>query len=202
MELFKEHGFDHTTMEQIAEKADVAKGTLFNHYPNKSTILSYFGEQRASVIHGALSGRLGDVRGVRQKIIAIFELLAEMNEKDISHGMLVKLELLQRYASGGRENFSQIRSVVISLIEQGIREEEFRSGLEPGEAASLMMAIYLNATIDWVREGFQKSLREAYLQQLDIVFHGMNKQSASERSKRAVTDTVENRTANTGEAEN
>src|SRR4026208_154836 len=38
-ELFHEHGFDATTTEQIAERADVAKGTLFLYAKTKARLL-------------------------------------------------------------------------------------------------------------------------------------------------------------------
>lgn len=42
MELFNKQGFYDTTMEQIAEKADVAKKTLYNHFPVKEAIVSEY----------------------------------------------------------------------------------------------------------------------------------------------------------------
>lgn len=33
MNLFIQNGYEATTMEQIAEMADIAKGTLYNYFP-------------------------------------------------------------------------------------------------------------------------------------------------------------------------
>jgi AcrR family transcriptional regulator len=41
--FFKEKGFQETSMEEIAEKSDVSKGTLYNYFENKESILvGYF----------------------------------------------------------------------------------------------------------------------------------------------------------------
>lgn len=41
--LFKEKGFQETYMEEIAEKSDVSKGTLYNYFQDKESILvGYF----------------------------------------------------------------------------------------------------------------------------------------------------------------
>jgi AcrR family transcriptional regulator len=40
MRLFRRHGFDAVTMEQIAEAADIAKGTLYHYFPAKEAILA------------------------------------------------------------------------------------------------------------------------------------------------------------------
>lgn len=40
--LFREHGFETTTMEAIAEAVDIAKGTLYNYFPVKEAILDEY----------------------------------------------------------------------------------------------------------------------------------------------------------------
>ncbi|MFZ6029004.1 MAG: TetR/AcrR family transcriptional regulator [Chloroflexota bacterium] len=40
--LFREQGFDATTMESIAEAVDIAKGTLYNYFPVKEAILDEY----------------------------------------------------------------------------------------------------------------------------------------------------------------
>ncbi len=39
VDLFTEQGYDATTVEQIAQRAGVAKSTLFRHFPDKREIL-------------------------------------------------------------------------------------------------------------------------------------------------------------------
>ena len=50
--LFGEQGYDETTVAEIAEAADVAKGTFFNHFPTKE-----------SLAEALLSWRIGMLRG-------------------------------------------------------------------------------------------------------------------------------------------
>ncbi|MFS2050031.1 helix-turn-helix domain-containing protein, partial [Variovorax sp. CT11-76] len=42
MQLFEAQGYDATTMEQIALRADVAKGTLYNHFATKEAVLAHW----------------------------------------------------------------------------------------------------------------------------------------------------------------
>ncbi len=46
MDLFIRQGFEAVTMEQIAEQADIAKGTLYNYFPIKEAILDAFMKNR------------------------------------------------------------------------------------------------------------------------------------------------------------
>src|SRR5437899_3870437 len=40
MQLFAQHGFFSTTVEDITEAADVGKGTFFNYFPSKEHVLT------------------------------------------------------------------------------------------------------------------------------------------------------------------
>jgi len=44
-ELFHTVGYDQTTMETIADKAEVSRGTLFNYFPAKETLLIPFASE-------------------------------------------------------------------------------------------------------------------------------------------------------------
>src|SRR5712692_8725550 len=41
-ELFRTTGYDQATMDAIADKAEVSRGTLFNYFPSKETLLIPF----------------------------------------------------------------------------------------------------------------------------------------------------------------
>ncbi len=40
LELIDRHGYEAVTMEQIAEQADIAKGTLYHYYPVKEAVIA------------------------------------------------------------------------------------------------------------------------------------------------------------------
>lgn len=45
MQLFRTHGFDATSIEQITQKADVGKGTFYNYFPSKEAVVLEFSRQ-------------------------------------------------------------------------------------------------------------------------------------------------------------
>lgn len=46
VELFIRQGYENTTMDQIADTADVARATVFNHFPKKTAFLDDWTAQR------------------------------------------------------------------------------------------------------------------------------------------------------------
>jgi AcrR family transcriptional regulator len=45
MELFKARGCQQTTMDDIAAKAEISRGTLFNYFPSKDALLLPWGQE-------------------------------------------------------------------------------------------------------------------------------------------------------------
>jgi AcrR family transcriptional regulator len=82
LELFNEKGYDATTVEEIAERADVAKATFFNYFPRKDTLLLALSED----MFGELLEELGpseEWRGTaREQFQRLYLRLAEAVEQN------------------------------------------------------------------------------------------------------------------------
>jgi len=55
LELFTEHGFGHTTTEQIATRAGVTERTFFRHFPDKREVLFASEDELRDVTAAALA---------------------------------------------------------------------------------------------------------------------------------------------------
>jgi AcrR family transcriptional regulator len=45
MELFREKGFDNTSVDEIADRAGFSRATYFNHFGSKEGVVRYYGQQ-------------------------------------------------------------------------------------------------------------------------------------------------------------
>src|SRR5215203_4820178 len=82
-ELFHEYGFDATTTEQIAERADVAKGTLFLYAKTKARLLLLVYETE---IEDAVAKALRDLQPdapIVDTLVTLFSRFFNMYERDI-----------------------------------------------------------------------------------------------------------------------
>jgi AcrR family transcriptional regulator len=80
-DLFIEHGFDRTTMEAVAEAANVSVRTVFRYFPTKEDL--FFGDVEADLadLRELLDARPDD-EPVMQSVKAVIEVLAGRIEED------------------------------------------------------------------------------------------------------------------------
>lgn len=160
--LFEKHGYEQVTMEQIAIEADVAKGTLYNHFPTKEAVLAHW-------IHAQLAKDLQHLQadcerrsGFPGKLMIILDASAEWCEQ---HRVYLGPYLRFRFLSIGSpdtDNFdgSDMVTAFGFLIEQGQRSGELRDNLSASHLAWLLNYLYLGALMRWLTQPGLKLQKE------------------------------------------
>lgn len=134
VKLFRQQGFDAATMEQIAEEADIAKGTLYNYFPVKEAILSEyirrsFREKNARRIEQlqALPDTHARMVSVLTELISGIATQKEIYEKYLTYQLrnILSLQKTERERSG-------IEQLAGTIIRLGQESGEIRSDLPVG----------------------------------------------------------------------
>jgi len=80
LELFVEQGYEATTMDQVGERADVARATVFNYFPQKVGFLEEWGERRRARVAGLLAEQDAERRDAPERLRLYLRALASLNE--------------------------------------------------------------------------------------------------------------------------
>ncbi|XRQ08604.1 TetR/AcrR family transcriptional regulator [Actinomadura welshii] len=174
-ELFLESGFVETSVDDIAERADVARKTAFNHYPRKRDFISEWGRRRREQVRAAVAPLLDGSPDFEKVLRRYFAELATINRAE--RALTIRMSLGWR-ASGGpfdtdpHELVDVFRSLVADAVEQG----KISAAANPSHIATILYSSYFGLLYDWC-EGTDEQppfdLHEAFEHLLDVVMTGI-----------------------------
>lgn len=173
--LFRERGFEATTVDEITERADVARGTFFNYFPKKDAVLGYLSEQRLVDAEAGAGAILTANRPAKEKLIAIYAEAASAYEEEKELSQFVLPELLRRAFSPVEEIGQRWDQIIVQVFEQGQKSGELRAGVDPQRAVGLLTAAYYATLFMWVHcpEQAALNLQDELRARLEMIFDGL-----------------------------
>ena len=169
--LFGERGYDETTVAEIAEAADVAKGTFFNHFPTKESLA----EALLSWRIGLLRGRVLEAPDAPASAVARIKLLmAAMGDELAPKEGLARSGFLVRLgAPAHRHSVHQMGSVLQELVVLAQGAGEIRDDVAPGLVARLLMTTWLYQYSKWWHEEGDFPEEGALVRAIDVLIEGL-----------------------------
>ncbi|MEU9292023.1 TetR family transcriptional regulator [Streptomyces sp. NPDC048275] len=169
--LFGEHGYEATTVDQIAEAAEISSSTFFRYFPTKEDVVIQ--DEYDPALAEALRARPADEPIVDAILHALKGPMGQMLEQD-------REELLLRT----RITFTDPAIRARSVGEQQRSEEAIaaiiaeRSGRAAGDldvkcAAAAIIAVFTTLVRHWVEGGGEEDLAELYDRHLPLLSHGL-----------------------------
>jgi len=131
LDLFQTKGFETATTRQIAHRAGVAEGTVFNYFKTKEDIALHFFEQEVEHVVAALhkAPRLKD-SPIEEKLFALVQSQLEYlapYEKFIGAALVHALKPASRlgpFSVKAHESWVRYLALVQDMIEEAIRKKE------------------------------------------------------------------------------
>lgn len=152
-EVFAEHGFDAAHMEEVARRAHVGKGTLYNYYASKedllvSAVIASMEEWRERIALAVNPSEDQPIRsveeGLRMLIVDVIpELLRSHSLRNQVWGVIARdCEARRRLFEANRDFYRERERELVTLIEAGVRAGQFRSDVDPAEMSLLLHAVF------------------------------------------------------------
>jgi AcrR family transcriptional regulator len=170
-DLFEAEGYEQVTMERIALVADVAKGTLYKHFPVKEALLRH--RFHRELREGEAEGRrilLAEPPGPARlrRFMAASAAWSERNRRYLPAYLQFRLSEPRR--AGAAPERSGLEPIFASLIADGQAAGAFRHDIEPAALAVYLEFLYLAALMRWL-SGAAESLA-AEMERMLAVFLG------------------------------
>lgn len=144
--LFKEKGYDNTMIEDVADKADISKATLYNYFPNKESLLVGTMDDQIEATRKYISEGGGEKTYDKIKLALEFLVLDSRQFIDVSRRILY-LNACETSPMYGKVN--QVKDMFRTLTEEAKNEGIFREDIYSTEIVELLMSIYLNSQFQW-----------------------------------------------------
>ncbi len=178
MDLFMKQGFEQTTMDQIALEADVAKGTIYNHFPEKEAIISEHIQRVIREQAPAMIEQLEELPDTRSRLIAALNKSMEWMHIDLND------DLYERYFSykmakgpqvlrGQGPNLSSgFRTILESILEMGKQSGEIRKDVDGQFLAAQLELNYTIIAICWVTNPEMSSIQDSIAGTVELFLNG------------------------------
>lgn len=177
--LFKEKGFENTTVDEITKEAGIAKGTFFNYFSTKESLVLYFAEQRADLIYSLTENKDLKHLPTKQRIKKFLVSLAESYEKDKDLTKLLFFEYRRYIESSGpvldkeRSPHYRLIKVLLDLLQEGIEKKEVKDGIDTKMAAETLNAVYFHTLMVWLKSENDFSFSRDISAKIDLLFEGI-----------------------------
>jgi len=172
--LFKEKGFDNTTIDEITKEAGIGKGTFFNYFPTKEALLQDFIKRKEELVFDLVKDQLTRNIPTKDKIKNILVLVAKSNETDRELTKLFVFEHMKHYGQEERKS-SSLNQLIQVIFEKGIKTDEFKIGLDYKMAAGNLAGIYFVSLMEWLWSKDDYSLSEDISKRIDMIFEGITR---------------------------
>lgn len=170
--LFERYGYEAVTMEQIAAQADVARGTLYNHFPVKEAVLVHWMHAQLGTDLVALLEDVLSRSTFLSRVATLLESSATWWEDHRQYAAPYIRYRFQQVRGAGEDAYeSDLIPLYVQLIVQAQQSGELRSDIPPERLALHLHFLYLGAVMTWL-ERADVSLAEELSQALDFFMRG------------------------------
>lgn len=173
LELFERKGFDATTVDEIAALADVGKGTFFNYFPTKQSVLAdYYQRLSDEFLNIAENTR----KGSSQKRFT--QLFREAESALRREGRLLdvlfrEVFILPVLSQMDNQTEDRVLEIYVGYLEDGKASGEVRDDLDATLAARLIGDLWSAMLRSWIDDDKKFLLAKNLERKLEILFAGL-----------------------------
>jgi AcrR family transcriptional regulator len=168
VELFVSQGFDSTTMDEIADRADVARATVFNYFPRKTSFLEEWTARRRARAAAAAADVTG--KTLDQILHRYMSEMASISEKTREETRALLSATLQQ------TNFlahPELADELAALIRGARNDGTAPADVHAGQTGLILATAYFAVLNQWITtEPAEFHLERELLIVVNIILYG------------------------------
>jgi AcrR family transcriptional regulator len=185
MELFHKLGFNKTTMEQIAEEADISKGTLYNYFPIKEAIIDEYIKDCFRKKYPERIRHLQKMPDTQSRIVLVInEIVEEVQAQNEIYERHI-VYTIQKITSLKRDEQINIGFELLAaeIIRLGQKEEEIRKDLPINTLVGLIEFAFIQVVQQFYMDPDNFNALEITNRYVDLCINGAKEATKSNYGK-------------------
>jgi AcrR family transcriptional regulator len=150
-ELFEERGYGETKIAEICDRADVAYGTFFNHFPEKRDVLRQLAELSLQGVTEDLEELAKQPGTLEDQLLALFcgsaETLAETRPE--SRELLGHIHAIA-YAEAPAARDQRFHAAFETFLAEGVARGRVRADVPVETLAEVVGGTFASLALSWV----------------------------------------------------
>ncbi len=149
--LFEERGYDETRVAEICERADVAYGTFFNHFPTKLDVLRALADRSLARTIERLDWIGKQPGSIQDQLILLFEGDAQvfLEEAPRRRELIGRVQSLA-YADSPEDRDRRFHAAFEAFLRQGVEAGRVRGDVPVETLADVVASSYASMSLSWV----------------------------------------------------
>ncbi|AUG80609.1 TetR family transcriptional regulator [Kitasatospora sp. MMS16-BH015] len=149
--LITERGYDGTSIEDIAERADVARGTFFNYFQRKEDLIVEWGQRRRARLAAGMLEEGAPGQGAVAQLEHCMTVLGVLSESERA----VTIAMLTAWVKAGRPVLEEpyVAETFARIVALGVAGGEFQPGVSAEQVGHVLRDLYLGTLYRWCRQG-------------------------------------------------
>ena len=192
--MFAEHGYDATTLRQVAERAGLGLGTLFNYISDKRDLIYLVFNQEVSIACDVSMAAPRPWQSFTEKILGMIEPNYRMFGSEPVLSRILLSEVLQHTPGFHLTEHIGIRDRFIRGLEGVVLEAQLKGEIASTESPQLIarhIFFSYSAALRWWLSAsenpeWRAGLRD-FAEVLKLQINGLNVRPDSERAAKAIT---------------
>lgn len=152
IDLFNKKGYDYTTMDDIALKADVGKGTIYEYYLSKTDFIKeayhYYITPNEEILEVYYSTKYSPLEKIKILLVKLIEeFLKEQKNSNVILNIWLEGSSKKIYPKINlKKVYSQTRQMIDSLLEEAKSQGQVRADL-PKYTSSIILGMFEGLTL-------------------------------------------------------
>jgi AcrR family transcriptional regulator len=186
MNLFQDQGFNNTTMEQIAEKTDIARKTLYNYFPVKEAIVDEYVKGISQKLAGENLETIWKFPNTKSRLVASLNHTYSWVEsnKEIM-GICMNYRLRNMCNDSKAQNAETgTQSILNQIISRGQETGEIRKDISVKLLVTHINILRSAMTFEWVNSTSRFEIHDEIAKMVDLFLYGAdNRLDSSKKSE-------------------